>query len=156
MKHSLWFAVVAVVAALCVGCADTECTTTNTAYVHYGFYSQSGSHISITGAVTVTAAGTDSVLINQESGLSAMELPLRYTSTRDTFVVRYSDTMIDSVYVEHENIPHFISMDCGMGMYYHIAGVSSTHYAIDSIKLVNQDVNYDAAEHIKIYYTYNN
>lgn len=146
----------AITASLCAGCADTECTTTNTAYVHYGFYSQTDSHISFTGSITVTAAGTDSVLINQESGLSEMELPLRYTSARDTFVVRYSETMADSIYVEHDNIPHFISMDCGMGMYHHILGVSSTHYAIDSIKLVNQEVNYDAAEHIKIYYTINN
>lgn len=137
-------------------CNDTDCITTNTAYVNYAFYDQQGRLISFQQPITVTAAGTDSVLINQQTEMNTMKLPLCYISVEDTFVVHYSETMVDSIFVTHQNIPHFISMDCGMGMYHHIDAVRSTNYAIDSVQISNSEVTYDAKEHIRIYYTNNN
>ncbi len=136
-------------------CDDTDCITTNTAYVNYAFYNQRGELISFQQPVTITASGTDSILINQQSGMNTMRLPLCYTNAEDTFVVHYNETMSDSIFVVHQNIPHFISMDCGMGMYHHIDAVRSTNYAIDSIRISSPEVTYDAKEHIRIYYTDN-
>ena len=132
-------------------CSDTDCTTSNTAYVNYNIYDANGNSVSLTGPVTVTAAGTDSVLINQESNLQSMQLPLRYTSTEDTFVVHLSEVLFDTIFVTHQNIPHFISMECGTGMYYHIDNVRCTRRIFDSISVVNPDINFDANEHIQMY-----
>lgn len=152
---SCFWILVCVLAGLCA-CSDTDCTVSNTAYVNYGFYDQNGSQVAFTVPVTVTAAGTDSVLINQESELKLMQLPLRYTSTEDTFVVHLSETLFDSIYVAHQNIPHFISMDCGTGMYHHIDRIRCAGRVFDSIQVVNPDITYDANEHVKIYLTNNN
>ena len=132
-------------------CSDTDCTTSNTAYVNYNIYDANGNSVSLTGPVTVTAAGTDSVLINQESNLQSMQLPLRYTSTEDTFVVHLSEFLFDTIFVTHQNIPHFISMECGTGMYYHIDNARCTRRIFDSISVVNPDINFDANEHIQMY-----
>ena len=132
-------------------CSDTDCTTSNTAYVNYNIYDANGNSVSLTGPVTVTAAGTDSVLINQESNLQSMQLPLRYTSTEDTFVVHLSEVLFDTIFVTHQNIPPFISMECGTGMYYHIDNARCTRRIFDSISVVNPDINFDANEHIQMY-----
>lgn len=132
-------------------CSDTDCTTSNTAYVNYNIYDANGNSVSLTGPVTVTATGTDSVLINQESNLQSMQLPLRYTSTEDTFVVHLSEVLFDTIFVTHQNIPHFISMECGTGMYYHIDNARCTRRIFDSISVVNPDINFDANEHIQMY-----
>lgn len=136
-----------------MGCNDSDCTTSNTAYVHYGIYDQNGQMAVFKTPVTVKAVGTDSVLINQESDLKFMQLPLSYTHVEDTFVVSLSETLFDTIFVAHENIPHFISMDCGTGMYHRLLEVRCVNRIFDSIKIVYPDITYDAKEHIKIYCT---
>lgn len=134
-------------------CSNTDCVITNTSYTNYGFYNERGQAVSLSGTISVTAAGTDSVLINQEANPKQFQLPLSYTHTEDTFIVHYTEKIVDSIFVKHANIPHFISMDCGTGMYHFLEGVRSTNNAIDSIQIINPEVTYDAKENIKIYYT---
>ncbi len=134
-------------------CSDTDCLATNTAYVSYVFYNENGRTVSLSDTVTVTAAGTDSVLINSEVSPSLFQLPLSYTNTVDTFIIHYTEKLIDSIFVTHTNIPHFISMDCGTGMYYYLDAISSTNNAIDSIMISNPTVDYNEKENVKIYYT---
>ncbi len=144
-------ALATVIAACCWACSDTDCTTANTAYVNYAMYGPDGRNVALTGPVTVTTAGTDSVIINQESNVQLMQLPLRYTSTEDTFVVHLSDILFDTIFVSHQNIPHFISMECGTGMYFHLNQVRCVRRIFDSIQVVNPEVTYDSNEHVKIY-----
>lgn len=135
-----------------VSCTSLDCTTTNTAYVYYVFYDGDGRAVSLSDTITVTAAGTDSVLVNSEVGASMLQLQLSYTNTVDTFVVRYTARMVDSIFVTHSNIPYFISMDCGMGMFHHLESIRSTHNAIDSIIIVDPEIDYEAKENVKIYF----
>ncbi len=134
-------------------CGNSDCVLTNTSYTQFGFYSQNGKAVTLTGTVTVTAAGTDSVLVNRESGPTLFQLPLSYTNLVDTFVIRFTDEVVDSVFVTHENVPHFLSMDCGTGMYHNLQEVRSTNNVIDSVKISNPEVTYDAQENIKMYFT---
>lgn len=139
-------------------CSDIECISSNTSYVYYSFYLTDGSEATWTTAITVTAAGTDSVLINQESNASYMSLPLSYTNQVDTFVINYTSEeggMIDSIFITHQNIPQFISMDCGLGMFYYIDDARSTDNAIDHLEIINREVTYDTKENIRIYYRSN-
>ena len=126
-------ALATVIAACCWACSDTDCTTANTAYVNYAMYGPDGRNVALTGPVT------------------GMQLPLRYTSTEDTFVVHLSDILFDTIFVSHQNIPHFISMECGTGMYFHLNQVRCVRRIFDSIQVVNPEVTYDSNEHVKIY-----
>jgi hypothetical protein len=154
VQRNKWLVGGALVGALLLGgCSDSECTLSNTSYTCFQFYNQNGKTVSMTGTISVTAAGTDSVLINQESAPSQFQLPLSYTHEKDTFIVHYTERMIDSIFVTHANIPHFLSMDCGTGMYHTIEAVSSTHNAIDSLSIVNPNVDYETKENIKLYFT---
>lgn len=156
MRVYLYVLMCVSILAGCLSCSDTDCTVSNTAYVYYGFYDHNGVRLALTSTVTVTAAGTDSILINQESNMNSMQLPLSYTNMEDTFVVRFSELLFDTIFVTHQNIPHFISMDCGTGMYHHIENVRCTRRVFDSVQIVNPDITYDAKEHIKIYCPSNN
>lgn len=144
---------IVLIAWIGISCSNTDCVLTNTSYTNFVFYNERGQAVSLSGTISVTAAGTDSVLINQESNPKIFQLPLSYTNTEDTFIIHYTEKMVDSVFVKHANIPYFISMECGTGMYHYLEGVRSTDNAIDSIQIIDPEVTYDAKENIKIYYT---
>ena len=131
-------ALATVIAACCWACSDTDCTTANTAYVNYAMYGPDGRNVALTGPVTVTTAGTDSVIINRMTEVSSITLHL-------------SDILFDTIFVSHQNIPHFISMECGTGMYFHLNQVRCVRRIFDSIQVVNPEVTYDSNEHVKIY-----
>jgi hypothetical protein len=93
------------------------------------------------------------VLLNQKPGAGKLELPLSYTAVRDTFFLRYSARLADTIWVEHQNLPYFSSMDCGTVMHYKLTEIASTHHLIDSIQIVNSEVTNTLKENVKIYYT---
>ncbi len=93
------------------------------------------------------------VLLNQKPGAGKLELPLSFTAVRDTFFLRYSARLADTIWVEHQNLPYFSSMDCGTVMHYKLTEIASTHHLIDSIQIVNSEVTNTLKENVKIYYT---
>lgn len=93
------------------------------------------------------------VLLNQKPSAGKLELPLSYTAVRDTFFLRYSARLADTIWVEHQNLPYFSSMDCGTVMHYKLTEIASTHHLIDSIQIVNSEVTNTLKENVKIYYT---
>lgn len=93
------------------------------------------------------------VLLNQKPNAGKLELPLSFTAVRDTFFLRYSARLADTIWVEHQNLPYFSSMDCGTVMHYKLTEIASTHHLIDSIQIVNSEVTNTLKENVKIYYT---
>ena len=93
------------------------------------------------------------VLLNQKPGVEKLELPLSFTATCDTFFLQYSARLADTIWVEHQNLPYFSSMDCGTVMHYKLTKIASTHHLIDSIQIVKQEVTNTLKENVKIYYT---
>lgn len=139
---------------LFLGCNNgNDCVVENVSYARFNFYDKSNASVKLSATITVTAAGTDSILVNKETSASGLELPVSYTAREDTFVIQYTDLMRDTIFMSHTNIPYFISMDCGMAMYHLVEKINCTHYAIDSIKLVNPQINFDPNENFKIYYS---
>ena len=134
-------------------CNDTDCTVSNTAYVNYGLYNGNGVAVTFTEPVTVTTTGVDSVLINQESNMQLMQLPLSYTNTEDTFIVHLSETLFDTIYVTHQNIPYFTNLDCGTMMFYNVTNTSFTQHVLDSLTITNPNIDNNEKENFKIYYT---
>lgn len=144
-------------------CSNIDCPLDNKVEVNCRFYdTATGGGVQITDTITITAAGTDSVLFNYGYDISELFLPLSYTRTVDTFVVnimgRYASAA-DTIFVAHTNEPHFQSVDCGMLMFHTIKDVawtthggSATLSRIDSVAVAHSNVNYDEAENLKIYF----
>ncbi len=95
--------------------------------------------------------GNDSIIINRLVGASELQIPVSYTHECDTLIFEYSGNFNDTLYVEHSNIPYFISTDCGMAMFHHVTGLRHTNNLIDSAAINEPLINFDWHENIKLY-----
>lgn len=109
-------------------------------------------------SLTVTAIDTDSVIINNQTNVMDISLPLRYTSDYTVLVFNYNDeensTLNDTVYLKQNNTPFFESMKCGYTMTQVLTGVEYTKHMIDSIYILNPNANVNGTENLKIFYRY--
>jgi len=102
--------------------------------------------------LTVTAFGTDSVIINQASNVSKLSLPLRFSADSTVWVFHCQLEPSDTVVVRHNNTPYFLSMDCGYQMKQSIKSVSYTRHQLDSIYVANKEANIYGTENLKLFY----
>lgn len=141
-------------AALAAACDQADCTLDNSVTYTCNFYHK-GNNVTLNDMITVTACGTDSVLVNQMQGATGLNLPMSYWNAEDTLVLCIDGSgyqLYDTIWVEKTNIPHFESPDCPTKMFHLITGVRSTHSFIDSLSLVNPTVNYADVENIQIHF----
>lgn len=103
-------------------------------------------------SLTVTAAGTDSVIINRMEEVITFSLPLRYTEDSTQFVLHYTDRLNDTMIVRHTNKPYFVSMDCGYQMQQSVQSVRYTRRNLDSIYIANPEASIDGTENFKLFY----
>lgn len=103
-------------------------------------------------SLTVTAYGTDSVIINNQKKVHDLSLPLRYAAETTVWVFRYSQTRSDTLEVHHSNTPYFLSMDCGYQMKQSITSISHTCIKLDSIDIANKEAGIYGKENIKLFY----
>ncbi len=103
--------------------------------------------------VRLVVNGIDSLVFNNMTADSELALPMCYTQECDTLLLQFGTTATDTLFVEHTNIPYFISMDCGTGMYHNITALRHTSNFIDSAVIVYPFINFDANENIKLYIT---
>ena len=146
-------------AIIAAGCETTDCPLNNVVYSTYGFYAitdEGESQVSILDTLTITAAGTDSVLLNRMVNANGVELPVSYSAAVDTLIFHFTDTLSrtrrDTIWIEKENIPHYESPTCPASMFHHVTGVRCTHRLIDSVQTVNPNINYNVSENFKIYF----
>jgi hypothetical protein len=104
-------------------------------------------------SLTVTAYDTDSILIKEASNATNATLPFKYSGNITTFIYKFSDTVKDTIWIEHDNYPHYISMDAGISMYYNIKSAKCTTYLLDSIVTTNTTVNEEEKENFLLYFT---
>ena len=101
--------------------------------------------------IRLVVNGSDSLVINNMTSDTELALPMCYTQECDTLLLEFGTITTDTLFVEHTNIPYFISMDCGTGMYHNITGVRHTKNFIDSAAIIHPFINFDAHENIKLY-----
>ena len=101
--------------------------------------------------VRLMVNGNDSLVLNNMTSETELALPMSYTHECDTLLLQFGSTATDTLYVEHTNIPYFISMDCGTGMYHNITALRHTNNFIDSALILHPFLNFDANENIKLY-----
>ncbi len=155
--------VTACLLAIITACESTDCPINNVVYSTYGFYAagEDGAvAISVLDTLTVTAAGTDSILVNRLQNGSGVELPVSYSSPTDTLILQFTDTLRrrreDTIWIDKQNIPHYESPDCPASMFHYVTGVRWTSRLIDSVTVTNPNINYNVSENFRIYFRSDN
>ncbi|MBR2161395.1 MAG: calcium-binding protein P [Bacteroidaceae bacterium] len=103
-------------------------------------------------SLTVTAFGTDSVIINRETSVHAVSLPLRYAEETTVIVLHYTDAYKDTVTLHHKNTPYFLNMDCGYQMKQELRDISFTMHLLDSIVINDPKIGIYGTENLSLYY----
>lgn len=152
--------VVGLVAVLLVSaCSTIDCPVQNTVYTVYNLYTSDQRVDTLRDTVYVYTHrrdGSDTLLFNSGIGLTAFSLPISYSHPEDTiFFLTMKDravATVDTVFIKKEDIPHFESVDCSASFFHRLTAVRSTHYAIDSIVISKNFVDYDATSpHFHLY-----
>ncbi len=147
--------VTAVIAILCVicGCDSIDCSLYNSVSYTTVFYAN-GKAVTINDTLTITACGTDSVLLNKKAGAGSVKLPMSFWNAEDTLVFTVCNKdyiMHDTVWIAKQNTPHYESPDCPTNMFHEIIGVRCTHTFIDSISILQPSVNYAETQNLSIH-----
>lgn len=151
--------IILAVCTLFIGACDSgyDCGIEKTSYNRITFYNIDENNIEKeykfpeTLTVSLMVNGEEAVAINHVSGASALQLPMSYTNECDTVVFSYDSGATDTLYVDHEDIPYFISMECGLAMYHRLRGIRHTNAFIDSVAIINDYVNFENNENVKLY-----
>lgn len=144
---------------------DSDCSITGRAMINCTLYAleMDGNtikevHKDTLDSLTVTALGTDSIIINNQKKVHTLMLPLRYTKDSTILIFHYAylsdPTLCDTIRIKQNNTPYFESMDCGYSMKQSILGLSHSQIELDSIYILNKQANTDGTENLKLFYRY--
>lgn len=153
---------IVLVVVLTAACSSIDCPMDSLVYTQYQLMRPDGKADTLSDTLTIYTNrhdGSDSVLINLLANAKVLDLPISYTQERDSFFFLMKDTLTkttfrDTLTVEKENKIHFESTDCGVSYFHKITSVSCTKHRIDSVRIINPDVNYDTSKkHFYIYFS---
>lgn len=104
--------------------------------------------------LTITAIGTDSVILNKQEKVKDLILPLNYSVDTTKIVLHYDqeDRQTDTLLIQYTNTPYFLSMDCGYQMKQSIHSIRYTRYVLDSIHISNPEAGIYGNENIQMFY----
>lgn len=142
-------------------CTSIDCPLNNVVYSRFTFYGTTNgktSTVALEDTLTVTAAGTDSILVNKDYGASTLSLPISYYNPTDVLTFLYASTSgqaHDTLWIDKTNYEHFESPDCPTAMFHNIQNVRYTRNFIDTIVVENPVINYNENNNFKIYFRSN-
>ena len=152
LKKTLFFAILAI-SLLYHACDDKAvCTEMATAYLQTGFYKaiEGEEQDSALDNVTVYGLGIPEPVIQNDSNVKQLKLPLNFSSDHSVFVIT-NDTVSDTLYLTYDTTLTFVSYECGFAPSYDIQDVGSSNNGFDSVIIVKSLVETDDDENIKIY-----
>lgn len=133
-------------------CTGDGCFDNATSVPLAAFY-QGGKAVSIDSLTVrgVDAPG-DSLLIAGKT-VQQVYLPLRVKESSCRFVFMYKKGIIpsDTIGIDYEAVPTFVSRECGAMYFFRVKGCSTTHNAIDSISIPDGIINNQDKVSIKIF-----
>ena len=129
-------------------CSSIDCPVQNVVSVQYEIRDKAGEALSITDSLSVISERKDGqyVSLNRLIGKSAFSLPISYSHPEDVLFFCFTDTaktVIDTVWIKKDDIPHFESVDCSAAFFHRLTDVRHTHHYIDSLVIKNPSVDYD-------------
>jgi len=159
-QFSILFAIILLVTS----CSSIDCQLNGSVYCRYQLKDQHLNDVAFTYPLTVTLCDTDSgdiVIINGESNVSAIDIPMSHGNTIDVlkFTLMVTDTIseedttyyvttpyTDIIRITKTNEPYFESIDCAPRYNHTIEEVQSSHNFIDSLAVNNKKVTNDASK----------
>ena len=150
-----------IVAVWLAACSSIDCPVQNIVSVQYEIRDKAGAALSIKDTLSVVTTRLDgsnvlldittlldgkNVILNKLIDKSAFSLPISYSHPEDVLFFCFTDTVktvVDTVWIEKDDIPHFESVDCSASFFHELKGVRFTRNAIDSLVLLNKSVTYD-------------
>lgn len=161
-----WSLVAALVGLLgLVGCNGSDCPLGNTVRMHGVFYkSGADSTTSISDTLSVIALPLDTVLVSKTIDVSTLSLPLSNGEETDVLLFTWTTAageVVDTMVVSKTNQAHFENLDCSASYFHSLRSVtfsertptSAFPTVVDSVVIVNEEVNYDTGENIRLYIT---
>ena len=148
-----------ILTAAIAACSSINCPVQTIVSVQYGIRDAEG-EATLTDTLwvlTERSDGSDTLLLNRGVGIKSFSLPVSYSHPEDVLLFVVADTSgvytLDTVWVKKDDIPHFESVDCSAHFFHRLTAVRSTHEGIDSITIVNPNVDYDTnTTHLHIYF----
>lgn len=156
-RTSIFISVLALLSFLTfTGCGESDCSLTTVSLARFDFLdSQTHGGVGITSGATITGIVqledtilTDTIYNKAET---SMTLPLSYTN-RTTYVMHYTETIRDTIELTHKNIPYVSDIECGTMMFYKVESVKYTTYALDSVVIINPNINNEEKKNFYIYF----
>ena len=147
-------ALLASVLVLLSSCDLLNCTQADVSMLRIEIYDAAGNKVMLPDTLTISACGTDRILVNRDVNTSEILLPLSYHALRDTFIMNYYGkyySLQDTLFVEKTNDVYFESPDCPTVMMHTILGASCTNEFLASVEVVNEKVNFEEAIHLKLF-----
>lgn len=146
-----------IVMAFVVSCSTIDCPVNNIVETRYRFYNTDGDSLVLMDTLTITSKRKDNteVLLNRKVGSATIPVPISYSHPEDILVFNVYNSeysIVDTVWVKKDDIPHFESVDCNASFFHKITGIRHTTNFIDSIVINNPTVDYDKTTiHFYIY-----
>lgn len=165
MKNLLWLILIGL---LFVACSSIDCpvqNSVNTVWLVYNDDEEPDTLKDTLSIFTTRRDGSDTVLVNCDTNVDSLKLPVSYNDPEDTLYffiwgthmttdsVYYAVYSLDTVYIAKDNTPHFESVDCAISYFHTITDLRYTTNRIKRIDIQKTAVNYDAStEHFRIHF----
>lgn len=140
-------------------CNESNCMLETVPSARFDFLS-SDKHLPLALTSTITVSASTMVRDNIEydtvynaiSDVKSLSLPLSY-SNKTTYIIHYTDLLMDKIEVTHRPIPFVSEIECGVLMFHEIESIQYTTNALDSVVIVNKDITNEERTNFHIYYT---
>lgn len=101
-------------------------------------------------SISVQGVGIDSILYKNSKKISQLNLDLKKIDNQSAYQLNINGVK-DTLTITHTNTTEFLSLECGCLKVYNIDSAFVTKHAIDSIQIINHQVNTDNAPNIRIF-----
>lgn len=165
---------------LAASCNESDCPLGSANELKFRFLSVEDSTVMTIDTVTVTAMGTDSVLVNKEINASYITLPLNSTENETTYTFHFTrlvETIAEQPFVDDEGVEHpagstvivpvtvsdnvkvtytsekkFTSMDCGLIYTYVLTNGEYTGNMIKGMAITNLEIKESNEDNIYMFF----
>lgn len=149
--HILPLIVVATV--LTAACTSLDCSIDNLVMLNVGVPDTLKADTLTVSAITESG---DTDVFTNGIGITSLTIPLSHQQDVDHFLFAFTDTtgteLVDTVTISKTNQAHMESVDCPPQFWHTITGVSTTHNRLDSISVINTNVDNDLSQqHITLH-----
>lgn len=144
----------------------TSCTTTDSCRdntdvtMQIGFYTKTqnettkvytNSTLSID-SIWVNGLGVDSFYYKKKLSVKSINIPLKNKAEQTDYIIRFNQST-DTVSVFYQNNDrYYISLECGCVVSHTIDEVVTTGHFVDSLVIINREINNINAENVQIYH----